>query len=137
MSDLAVGTELFNVSETIDQQRIRAYAQASKDDNPIHVDEKVAVAVGLAGPVAHGMLTVGIGIGHVMWWLEEQPRRFLRYEARFVKPVVVFENIPAELSVSGVVGAVSEDEMRIDIQMRLKDSGQLVLRPFRVFVAGA
>lgn len=134
MSDLTVGTELFNVSETIDQQRIRAYAQASKDDNPIHVDEKVAIAVGLAGPVAHGMLTVGIGVGHVMWWLEDQSQRFLRYEARFVKPVVVFDDVPAELSVSGVIGAVSDEEIRIDIRMRLKESGQLVLRPFRVFV---
>jgi len=135
MSDLIVGTELFNVSETIDQQRIRAYAKASKDDNPIHVDEKVAVAVGLAGPVAHGMLTVGIGVGHVMRWLEGRPQKFLRYETRFVKPVVVFDDAPAELAVSGVVGAVSDEEIRIDIQMRLKDSGQLVLRPFRVYVA--
>ena len=134
MSDLTVGTVLFDVSETIDQQRIRAYALASKDNNPIHVDEKVAVAVGLAGPVAHGMLTVGIGIGHVMRWLEGKPLRFLRYETRFVKPVVVFDDIPAELSVSGVVGAVSDDEIRIDLRMRLQESGQMVLRPFRVFV---
>ncbi|HEY9314711.1 MaoC family dehydratase [Williamsia sp.] len=134
MSDLVVGTVLFDVSETIDQRRIRAYAEASKDNNPIHVDEKVAVAVGLAGPVAHGMLTVGIGIGHVMRWLDGKPHRFLRYETRFVKPVVVFDDVPAELSVSGVVGAVSDDEIRIDLRMRLAESGQMVLRPFRVFV---
>lgn len=134
MSAYEVGTVLFEASETIDQERIRAYADAARDDNPIHVSEDAALAVGLAGPVAHGMLTVGIGLGHVMQWLGDEPERFLRYETRFVKPVVVFEHSAAELAVSAVVGAITDDAIRIDVRMKLKDSGNVVLRPFRVFI---
>lgn len=62
----APGEVLFDVIELIDQPRVQAYARAAKDDNAIHVDTEAAQAVGLEGPVAHGMLSVGIALGHVM-----------------------------------------------------------------------
>jgi acyl dehydratase len=41
-------------------EQIAAYAQASGDTNPIHLDEKFARTVGLPGVIAHGMLQMGI-----------------------------------------------------------------------------
>jgi acyl dehydratase len=46
------------VTFTTDQ--IAAYAQASGDINPIHLDEAFARSVGLPGLIAHGMLQMGI-----------------------------------------------------------------------------
>jgi acyl dehydratase len=40
--------------------QIAAYAQASGDLNPIHLDESFAKSVGLPGVIAHGMLQMGI-----------------------------------------------------------------------------
>ncbi len=41
-------------------EQIAAYARASGDMNPIHLDEKFAHSVGLPGVIAHGMLQMSI-----------------------------------------------------------------------------
>ncbi|HEX2647220.1 MAG TPA: MaoC/PaaZ C-terminal domain-containing protein [Candidatus Dormibacteraeota bacterium] len=40
--------------------QIAAYAEASGDHNPIHLDDDFARSVGLPGVIAHGMLQMGI-----------------------------------------------------------------------------
>jgi len=45
---------------TFDHDQIAAYAEASGDHNPIHLDEEFAKSVGLPGVIAHGMLQMGI-----------------------------------------------------------------------------
>jgi acyl dehydratase len=45
---------------TFDRDQIAAYAQASGDHNPIHLDDDSARSVGLPGVIAHGMLQMGI-----------------------------------------------------------------------------
>ncbi len=40
--------------------QIAAYAEASGDHNPIHLDDDFAQSVGLPGVIAHGMLQMGI-----------------------------------------------------------------------------
>jgi acyl dehydratase len=45
---------------TFDRKQIAAYADASGDHNPIHLDDDFARSVGLPGVVAHGMLQMGI-----------------------------------------------------------------------------
>jgi acyl dehydratase len=44
------------------------YAGASGDFNPIHWSDRVAVAVGLPGVIAHGMLTMGLMTRAVAEW---------------------------------------------------------------------
>jgi acyl dehydratase len=45
---------------TFDRKQIAAYADASGDHNPIHLDDDFARSVGLPGVIAHGMLQMGI-----------------------------------------------------------------------------
>lgn len=45
---------------TFTRQQIDAYAEASGDHNPIHLDEDFARSVGLPGVIAHGLLQMGI-----------------------------------------------------------------------------
>src|SRR5207248_7228091 len=42
------------------EEQIAAYARASGDMNPIHLDERFARSVGLPGVIAHGMLQMSI-----------------------------------------------------------------------------
>jgi len=42
----------------VDRERLRRYAEASGDQNPIHLSDEAAEAAGLPGVIAHGMLTV-------------------------------------------------------------------------------
>jgi acyl dehydratase len=45
---------------TFTRDQIAAYAEASGDINPIHLDEDFAKSVGLPGVIAHGLLQMGI-----------------------------------------------------------------------------
>ena len=45
---------------TFDKDQIAAYASASGDLNPIHLDDDFARSVGLPGVIAHGLLQMGI-----------------------------------------------------------------------------
>ena len=47
-------------SVTFTRQQIAAYAEASGDRNPIHLDDDFARSVGLPSLIAHGMLQMGI-----------------------------------------------------------------------------
>lgn len=54
-------------SVTITREQISAYAEASGDRNPIHLDDEFARSVGLPGVIAHGMLLMGLmasTVGH-------------------------------------------------------------------------
>ena len=45
---------------TFTREQIAAYAVASGDHNPIHLDDEFARSVGLPGIIAHGMLQMGL-----------------------------------------------------------------------------
>jgi acyl dehydratase len=47
-------------SVTFTKEQIAAYAEASGDRNPIHLDDEFARSVGLPGVIAHGMLQMGL-----------------------------------------------------------------------------
>lgn len=47
-------------SVTFTREQIAAYAEASGDHNPIHLDDEFARSVGLPGLIAHGMLQMGL-----------------------------------------------------------------------------
>jgi acyl dehydratase len=46
----------------IDAEAVNAYADATGDRNPIHLDDAAARAAGLDGAIAHGMLGVAVAI---------------------------------------------------------------------------
>lgn len=46
------------VSKTITQEQLEAYAAASGDDNPLHLDAEFAATTQFGGIIAHGMLTL-------------------------------------------------------------------------------
>ena len=46
------------VSRAITQERLTAYAAASGDDNPLHLDREFAAGTQFGGIIAHGMLTL-------------------------------------------------------------------------------
>ena len=52
----AVGRELPSLSKALSQEKIDAYARASGDFNPIHVDPAFAAGTFFGGTIAHGML---------------------------------------------------------------------------------
>lgn len=56
LSAISEGMELTSLQKEITQKNINLYAKASKDFNPIHIDEEFAKSTPLGGTIAHGML---------------------------------------------------------------------------------
>ena len=90
------------------------YAGASGDFNPIHYRDDIAQSVGLPGVLAHGMLTMGLAVQPVVEWLGD-PGKVLDYQVKFTRPVPVDPELGAVVTVVAKVGAVAEDELRIDL----------------------
>jgi len=114
MIDLVVGDVIAERSVHLTRESLVRYAGASGDFNPIHYRDDVAVAVGLPGVLAHGMLTMGIAVGTVEEWLGD-PARILDYGVRFTRPVLVDPEAGADVHVGAKVGAVDDDTARIDL----------------------
>ncbi len=69
-SELQSGTPIAPTeAAVVTPAMLSAYAKASGDHNPIHLDEAVAKKVGLPGVIAHGMLS--------MAWLARGARAFV------------------------------------------------------------
>jgi 3-hydroxybutyryl-CoA dehydratase len=60
-----VAVEVRPVVRVVTQERIGAYADASGDQNPIHVDAEFARGTPFGGTIAHGMLVLAL-IGEMM-----------------------------------------------------------------------
>ena len=56
VSSLQEGTALYEMKKEVVQESINLYAEASKDFNPIHINEEFARNTPLGGTIAHGML---------------------------------------------------------------------------------
>lgn len=56
ISSLREGATLYEINKEVVQENINLYAEASKDFNPIHIDEEFAKSTPLGGTIAHGML---------------------------------------------------------------------------------
>jgi len=85
---------------TFTREQIAAYAEASGDQNPIHLDYAFARSVGLPGVIAHGMLQMGI-LATVAAEAAGGPDHLRRMSVRFagmVEPgdMVTFAAKPAE-----------------------------------------
>jgi acyl dehydratase len=107
ISDLATGDALPEVTYEITRADLVAYAAASGDQNPIHQDEEIALAVGLPGVIAHGMYTLALVGRAVGAWAPGA--EVVELGAKFVAPVVVPATGAARVTVSGTVGARTDD----------------------------
>lgn len=79
------GESLPPLTKTLTQAQIDAYADASGDHNPIHVNPDVARSVGLDGTIAHGMLSMAFAGQVLTDWLAAAPDhgRLGRLRVRF------------------------------------------------------
>ena len=119
-----VGTALEEKVFYIDRAMLKAYADASGDQNPIHQNEEFAVSVGLPNVISHGMLTMALVGKYVSDWAGGASA-VKEFSARFIKPVIVPADQKVDLTVSGVVTEVIGD--RITLELIATSAGVQVL----------
>jgi acyl dehydratase len=92
LGSVAVGDAMTSLARTVTQDQIDAYAEASGDHNPIHVDPDFARSVGLPGTIAHGLLDMGILTEAVARWAGGY-EQVASLACRFSKPLLPGETV--------------------------------------------
>ena len=111
---IAVGTALPEKIVYLDRVLLKAYADASGDQNPIHQNEEFALSVGLPNVIAHGMLTMALVGKYVTDW-SGGSTSVKEFGARFIKPVIVPAGEKVDLTINATVIEVNGDEIKIDL----------------------
>jgi acyl dehydratase len=99
---------------TINRGLLKAYADVSGDQNPIHQNEEFALSVGLPNVIAHGMLTMALVGKFVTDWAGGSAK-VTHYGARFIKPVIVPADTDVDLTIIAVISAVDADSITLDL----------------------
>jgi len=121
---IEVGTVLEEKVFYLDRAMLKAYADASGDQNPIHQNEEFALSVGLPNVIAHGMLTMALVGKYVTDWAGGAAA-VKEFSARFIKPVIVPPDQKVDLTVSATVFEIDGD--RISITLSATSAGVKVL----------
>ncbi|HWE64914.1 MAG TPA: MaoC family dehydratase [Chloroflexota bacterium] len=97
------GETLGPLTVPITAERVRAYAEASGDFNPVHIDPEFAATTEFGGPIAHGMLLLAY-VARVL------DARFGRawpatgaLDARFRAPALVGTTVTIQCAIQAVV----------------------------------
>jgi acyl dehydratase len=105
----------------VTREAIAAYAEASGDRNPLHLDDAAARAVGFGSVIAHGMLTMGhLGAAVAAW--AGDPADVVSFSANFREPVFPDEVLES----GGAVRAIDDETMTatLDLWVRVvRDDG--------------
>jgi acyl dehydratase len=129
-SAIAVGDVIPPLSRRVDQAQINAYAEASGDHNPIHLDPDFARSVGLPGAIAHGLLELGILAEAISSWAGGSAN-LRSLSCRFSKPLLAGDTIIC----TGTVVALDETEGFATLEVGASsDRGERVLTNGRATV---
>ena len=111
---IEVGMTLSEKVFYIDRALLKAYADASGDQNPIHQNEEFALSVGLPNVISHGMLTMALAGKYVTEWAGGSAN-VREFSARFIKPVIVPAGEKVDLTVVATVSEVDGNTVKLDI----------------------
>ena len=113
-SKIEVGFAIPERVVLIDRQMLKAYADASGDQNPIHQNEEFALSVGLPNVIAHGMLTMALVGKYVTDW-SGGSSSVKEFGARFIKPVIVPAGEKVDLTINATIVEVIGDQIKLDL----------------------
>jgi 3-hydroxybutyryl-CoA dehydratase len=108
---LSVG-DAAEISRTVTEEDVRAFAELTGDHNPVHLDEEYAAGTRFGRRIAHGMLGASL-ISAVL--ANELPGRgtvYLSQTLRFTAPVFLGDTVTARV----VVKQVREDKPIVTLE---------------------
>lgn len=125
---------VFSVTQKVDDDQATRYADASGDDNPIHLDAEFARnQAGLPGIILHGMCTMAFASKAVLDSVcDSDPSRLSRIRVRFARPVFPGESLTTE----GWIKQLERDQTIYGFTTK-NSKGSLVLTEGQAEVRGA
>jgi len=102
----AFGDQLAVTEVALPSDLATRYAEASGDDNPIHIDETAARAAGLPGVVVHGMCVLAVAWAATERTLRRAP---VAASCRFSRPVTPGADLAVRLCATASADAVAAE----------------------------
>ena len=90
------------ITKTIEQTDIDAFADVTGDHNPVHVDEEFAKTTRFGRRIAHGMLTASLISSVLANKLPGEGSVYLAQTLKFVAPVFPGDEITARVTVKEI-----------------------------------
>jgi acyl dehydratase len=121
--DVQVGDEVFSTPKVVKREDVKAYADASGDQNPLHQDDDFARSVGFPGIIAHGMFSMAHLVTSLKDWVGD-PSALKQIKVQFRAVVYMDETLMAK----GRVASVDESTNRVtlDVWAELERDGRTV-----------
>jgi acyl dehydratase len=123
--EVKVGDELPVHHARLSRGDLVNYSGVAGDANPIHWDEDIAKLAGLPDVIAHGMLTMGLGVGFVSSWSGD-PGAVTRYAVRLSAPAIVTAAEGADIEFSGRVKSLDADTRTGVVLVAAKSAGRKI-----------
>jgi acyl dehydratase len=118
--DVEEGFEIPVHAKVVKREDVKAYADASGDQNPLHQDDNFARSVGFPGIIAHGMFTMAHLTSGLTRWLGD-PAALKDVKVQFRAVVFMDETIEA----GGTVADLDPETRRatLDVWVRVERAG--------------
>jgi acyl dehydratase len=128
------GEQIPPLEKRVTQAQIDAYADASGDHNPIHINPEAARAVGLPGTIAHGMLSMGF-LGQLLTnWTTARPSGWIaRLRVRFQAMVFPGDT----LTCHGVLRERQDERQRLELWIDNQRGERVLTGDAEVALGGA
>ena len=101
--------ELVSIKKTVNKAQVLAYAEASGDYNPIHIDEEFAAGTPFGRTIAHGMLILSFIAEMMTADFGEQWLKTGGLKVRFKAPVFVGDTVYTFGSLDRIEAAAGSD----------------------------
>ena len=117
-----VGDEVFSVPKVVKREAIKAYADASGDQNPLHQDDAYAQSVGFPGIIGHGMYSMAHLANALSDWVGD-PAAIDSVKVQFRAVVYMDETLVAK----GRVASKDESTRKVTLELweELERDGQI------------
>ena len=113
------------ITKTIEQADIQAFADATGDHNPVHVDEVFAQTTRFGRTIAHGMLSASVISAVLANKLPGAGSIYLGQTLKFVAPVFPGDEITARVTVK----EIREDKPIVTLEtICINQRGEVVIR---------
>ena len=131
--ELEVGQEVFSVPKVVRREDVKAYADASGDQNPLHQDDEFARSVGFPGIIAHGMFSMAHLTKAVTDWAGD-PGALRRIKVQFRAPVFMDETLVAKGKVESLDPQARTVTLSVSAEVDRAGERQLAIKNSRAVV---
>jgi acyl dehydratase len=125
--DVKVGDEIPSLSKVVKREEVKAYADASGDQNPLHQDDNFARSVGFPGIIAHGMFSMAHLTKAITDWLGD-PAALKSLKVQFRAVVFMDEMLVAKGRIVSLDESTRRARLAVTAEVDRAGARQLVIK---------